>query len=40
MPDVSVPGPEVIELFSRSTQLSMNFFPLINVKILTIFWLF
>ena len=26
------PGPEVIKLFLHSTQLSMNFFLLINVK--------
>ena len=30
-----VPGPEVIKLFSCSTQLSMKFFLLINVKMLT-----
>ena len=30
------PGPEVIKLFSCSTQLSMKIFPLINVKITTI----
>ena len=30
------PGPKVIKLFSCSTQLSMNFFPLINVKMPTI----
>ena len=30
------PGPEVIKLFSCSTQLSMNFFMLINVKMPTI----
>ena len=29
-------GPEVIKLFPCSTQLSMNFFPLINVKMPTI----
>ena len=29
-------GPEVIKLFSCSTQLSMKFFPLINVKMPTI----
>ena len=29
-------GPEVIKLFSCSTQLSMNFFLLINVKMPTI----
>ena len=30
------PGPEVIKLFSYSTQLSMEFFQLINVKMPTI----
>ena len=30
------PGPEVIKLFSCSTQLSMEFSPLINVKMPTI----
>ena len=30
-----IPGPEVIKLFSCSTQLSMNFFLLIDVKIPT-----
>ena len=30
------PGPEVIKLFSCSTQLSMKIFQLINVKIPTI----
>ena len=30
------PGPEVIQLFSCSTQLSMKFFLLINVKMPTI----
>ena len=30
------PGPEVIKLFSYSTQLSMKFFLLINVKMPTI----
>ena len=30
------PGPEVIKLFICSTQLSMNFFLLINVKMPTI----
>ena len=30
------PGPEVIRLFSCSTQLNMNFFLLINVKMPTI----
>ena len=30
------PGPEVIKLFSNSTQLSMIFFLLINVKMPTI----
>ena len=29
-------GPEVIKLFSCSTQLSMKFFPLIDVKMPTI----
>ena len=29
------PGPEVITLFSCSTQLSMTFFMLINLKLLT-----
>ena len=33
---VKKPGPEVIKLFSCSTQLSMNFFLLINVKMPTI----
>ena len=32
----STPGPEVIKLFSCSTQLSMKFSPLINVKMPTI----
>ena len=32
----SVAGPEVIKLFSCSTQLSMNFFLLINVKMPTV----
>ena len=32
----SLPGPEVIKLFSCSTQLSMTFFLLINVKMPTI----
>ena len=31
------PSPEVIKLFSCSTQLSMKFILLINLKILTIF---
>ena len=31
-----IPGPEVIKLFSCSTQLSMRFFLLINVKMPTI----
>ena len=41
-PDLSLdgalfePGPEVIKLFSCSTQLSMKFSPLINVKMPTI----
>ena len=30
------PGPEVIKLFSCSTQLSMKFVLLINIKLLTI----
>ena len=29
-------GPEVIKLFTCSTQLSMKFFPLLNVKMPTI----
>ena len=33
---IQKPGPEVIKLFSCSTQLSMKFFPLINVKMPTI----
>ena len=32
----SIPGPEVIKLFSYSIQLSMKFFLLINVKMPTI----
>ena len=37
MVDVSkCPGPEVIKLFSCSTQLSMKFTPLIHVKMPTI----
>ena len=35
-PDLTRPGPEVIKLFSCSTQLSMKFFLLINVKMPTI----
>ena len=35
-PDCGNPGPEVIKLFSCSTQLSMKFSPLINVKMPTI----
>ena len=31
-----VPGPKVIKLFSCSTQLSMKFFLLINVKMPTV----
>ena len=31
-----LPGPEVIKLFPFSTQVSMNFFLLINVKMPTI----
>ena len=34
--DVSKPGPEVIKLFSCSTQLSMKFVLLIDVKMPTI----
>ena len=34
--DLEGPGPEVINLFSCSTQLSMNFVLLINLKLLTI----
>ena len=33
---VAFPGPEVIKLFSRSTQLSKKFIMLINVKMSTI----
>ena len=33
---VSIPGPAVIKLFSCSTQLSMKFFLLINVKMPTV----
>ena len=33
---VMIPGPEVIKLFSCSTQLSIKFFLLINVKMPTI----
>ena len=33
---VFAPGPELIKLFSCSTQLSMKFFLLINVKMPTI----
>ena len=33
---VDFPGPEVIKLFPCSTQLSMKFFLLINVKMPTI----
>ena len=29
----SLPGPEVIELFSCSSQLNINFFQLINIEI-------
>ena len=36
MMSVCEPGPEVIKLFSCSTQLSMNFFLLINVKMPTV----
>ena len=35
---VSWPGPEVIKLFSCSTQLSMKFFLLINVKRTMSYW--
>ena len=31
-----IPGPQVIKLFSCSTQLSMKFFMLINLRLLTI----
>ena len=34
--DLATAGPEVIKLFSCSTQLSMKFSPLINVKMPTI----
>ena len=34
--DLSGPGPEVIKHFSSSTQVSMKFFLLINVKMPTI----
>ena len=34
------PGPEVVKLFSCSTQLSMKFFPLRNVKMPTIVGIF
>ena len=34
------PGPEVIKLFSCSTQMSMKFFLLINVKMPTIVGIF
>ena len=34
--DHLLPGPEVIKLFSCSTQLSIKFFLLINVKMPTI----
>ena len=33
---VQEPGPEVIKLFSCSTQLSMKFSPLVNAKMPTI----
>ena len=33
---IAKPVPEVIKLFSCSTQLSMKFFPLINIKMPTI----
>ena len=35
-PSIRTSGPEVIKLFSCSTQLSMNFFMLINLNLLTI----
>ena len=35
-PDQITPGSEVIKLFSCSTQLSMNFVLVINLKLLTI----
>ena len=35
-PESSVSRPKVIKLFSCSTQLSIKFFPLINVKMPTI----
>ena len=34
--DLAIPGPEVIKLFSCSTQLSMKFVLLMNLKLLTI----
>ena len=34
--NIRAPGPEVIKLFSCSTQLSMKFFLLINVKMPTV----
>ena len=34
--EILIPGPEVIRLFSCSTQLSMKFFLLTNVKMPTI----
>ena len=36
LPKLTVSGPEVIKLFSCSTQLSMKFSPLIDVKMPTI----
>ena len=36
MPKTTFPGPEVIKLFSYSTQLSIKFFMLINLKLLII----
>ena len=37
---ISSPGPKVIKLFSCSTQLSMKFSLLINMKMPTIFGIF
>ena len=34
---MGLPGPEVIKLFSRSTQLSMKFKMLINIEIAKIY---
>ena len=33
---VAIPGPEVIQFFTCSTQMSMKFFLLINIKMPTI----